>query len=712
MTNVRRFGLTLALWGSCFASTVATVARADPEPTVTVQGDKADTLKRATGSGTTISQQEIERTQPESSGEMFRRVPGLQVRQEDPMGLRLNLGVRGLSPTRSRLVLVEEDGVPVVVSPYGEPELYYMTAIERVQRLDVIKGSDVLRYGPQTVGAVIRLHTWEPTEAPSWYVAGTAGSRGFGEALARYSDTYHDVGYVAQILHKGGDGYRDMGFQATDAFTKLRFFTGPSGVLTAKIGFHDELARTTYTGLTDSLYRQNPRRDTIAPDDHFGIQRYELGLAHEQRFGARTVLRTSFFAYQMNLGLRLQDFDRSPLPQITYPRVADPSGLFFRETTSLRDRVYDVAGLSTELEQRFSTAGALHKVTAGVRGTADVTQRKLSSGAFPTAETGDLLTDDTTRILGLAAWLEDQIAMSDMVLLTPAFRLEHSQSNKTTHRIADDARAPHDVDIHGSSSSTGAMPGLGLAIGNARLNVFSSLYLGYSAPRVSQAITPDGRDADLSAERSSNYEVGVRGRLGKWLRAEADTFLINFDNQLVSNNPLSGATSEFVNGGRTRHLGAELTAIVRAGKAFALPFDLDIAGQYTYVRSRFVGGTFDGHAIPYSPANTAQITLDAAHRSGLSGQVALSYVGSQYTDEQNTAAPGPTGLDGRIDPYTALDIGARYRHAPTGLSLGVAVKSLLDRVYISDRLPNGIFTAGFRQIFATLAWSSSESSAH
>ncbi len=119
---------------------------------VTVQGNKVDALKRASGSGTTIGQREIRNAQPQSAAELLSRVPGMQVRTEDPMGFRLNLGVRGLSPARSRLILMEEDGVPVVVSPYGEPELYYTPMVERIEHIDVLKGSDVLRYGPQTVG--------------------------------------------------------------------------------------------------------------------------------------------------------------------------------------------------------------------------------------------------------------------------------------------------------------------------------------------------------------------------------------------------------------------------------------------------------------------------------------------------------------------------------------------------------------------------------
>ena len=248
------------------------------------------------------------------------------------------------------------------------------------------------------------------------------------------------------------------------------------------------------------------------------------------------------------------------------------------------------------------------------------------------------------------------------------------------------------------------MPGLGVIYGLPKLNVFGSAYLGYSAPRISQAITPAGQDANLNAERSKNYEIGVRGR-GDWLRAEANTFLIQFDNELVSNNPLQGE-SEFANGGPTRHLGAEATASVRFGKGLALPFDLDLAAQYTFVQAHFVGGDYDGKTVPYSPVSSANVTLDVASPFGLSGQVALGYIGAQYTDSNNTVEPGVAGLDGVIDAYTTLDVAARYRYAPSGVSFGVSAKSLLDKVYISDRLPNGIFTAGFRQIFATFAWSS------
>ncbi len=482
------------------------------------------------------------------------------------------------------------------------------------------KGSDVLRYGPQSVGAGgVQIHTWDPTPTPTWYMATTYGQRNYFDTIARVSNTTAGgVGYVVEASFKRGDGYRAMGFNAADGIAKLRIPTNIGGVLTVKLGIHSDLANTTYTGLTDTLYEQNPRQNTVAPNDNFGVQRYELALSHDQTFGKSTHLHTTLFAYQMNLTQRSQDFDRSPLPGVVYendPRdlQLQQAGLWFRDSASLRDRVYDVAGLSAEWEQRFNLGFVKNKLVLGVRGMYDTARRKLSDGNYPSPQDGNidsgtLLTDDTTSIWGLGAWIEDQIALSELVLLTPAFRMEYSHSTRTTHRIDDDTSAPRDVNITGTSSSNGPTPGIGIVVGKPTLNLFSSFHYGYSAPRISQAITPNGQDADLHAEHSTNYELGARGRIGQWFRAEADFFFINFGNELISNNPLSGSVSEFIDGGKTQHLGAEATATVRIGRAFNLPLDIEFGSRSIHVRPLALRGR---HV-----RRQDRSLLAAAHRSG------------------------------------------------------------------------------------------------
>ncbi|MBC7794152.1 MAG: TonB-dependent receptor plug domain-containing protein, partial [Clostridia bacterium] len=641
---------------------------------VHITGSKSETLRRSSGSSATISEQDLYRAKPASVSEVLRRVPGLQVRQEDQSGFRLNLGVRGLNPARSRLVLIEEDGIPLVVSPYGEPELYYTTAIERVQRVTVTKGSDVLTHGPQTVGAYIQLQTWEPTTTPTWYASVTGGTYRFGEAIGRFSDTVGDLSYVVQAFDKFSDGVRRMGYRSTDAFAKAVYKD-----FRLKVGFHDDRTNTTYTGITQEMFEERERRDTAAPDDRFNTRRYEIGLAYEHRFRS-AILKASVFAYAMQLHQRLQNFDRARQPDengnpVTYAR--EFNGLYFLNTNNVRDRTYNVVGGSTELMERFTTGVLQHKLTVGVRAIGDFARRRLYDGSSPKADSGPLLTRSGSRILGLSAWVEDEIGFGSYVVVTSAIRAERAHIASTDYRVLDDEGVATDVHRTTTTSAGGVMPGVGVVVGTPKLSAFSSVYRGYSGPRVSQAVTPDGRDAKVNAERSTNFELGGRGKFARWLRAEADGFGIWFSNQLVSNSPFSGLTSEFVDGGATRHLGAEGTLTAQVGEALQWPLTVDVSSQYTYVRSRFVGGDNDRNAVPYSPVSTFTTTLDLLHPIGVGGEVALAYVGSQFADEANTVTPIPNGLIGRIGAYTTVDANAYYKHAPTGLSVRIAAKNLL-----------------------------------
>ncbi|MFO0662137.1 MAG: TonB-dependent receptor [Polyangiaceae bacterium] len=118
----------------------------------------------------------------------------------------------------------------------------------------------------------------------------------------------------------------------------------------------------------------------------------------------------------------------------------------------------------------------------------------------------------------------------------------------------------------------------------------------------------------------------------------------------------------------------------------------------------FVGGLNDGRFVPYAPENTASLTADVDHESGFGGQVSWSFIDKQYADEFNTVAPDISGRTGLIPSYNVLDAVARYSYKPWGLTSTLTVKNALDQVYMSSRLPNGIFTAGFRQINLGLRW--------
>ena len=73
-------------------------------PQISVIGSGKVSLQRISGSGTIISPAKLLYTKPLSANEIFRQVPGFNVQDEEGLGLRTNISIRGLDPDRSRTI--------------------------------------------------------------------------------------------------------------------------------------------------------------------------------------------------------------------------------------------------------------------------------------------------------------------------------------------------------------------------------------------------------------------------------------------------------------------------------------------------------------------------------------------------------------------------------------------------------------------------------
>ena len=91
-------------------------------PQIEILAQRDRMLSKVPGSVAVLDFKCIRKIAPMHGNELFRKIPGLNVVDEEGAGLRLNIGIRGLDPDRSRNVLVLEDGIPVALNPYGEPE--------------------------------------------------------------------------------------------------------------------------------------------------------------------------------------------------------------------------------------------------------------------------------------------------------------------------------------------------------------------------------------------------------------------------------------------------------------------------------------------------------------------------------------------------------------------------------------------------------------
>ena len=105
-----------------------------PLAEVVVVGNRSQRMQ-VPGAADRLERADLEGAHVLSVNEALRKVPGVYARDEEGLGLRPNIGLRGLNPTRSAKILLLEDGLPLAYAPYGDNATYYHPPIERFERI-------------------------------------------------------------------------------------------------------------------------------------------------------------------------------------------------------------------------------------------------------------------------------------------------------------------------------------------------------------------------------------------------------------------------------------------------------------------------------------------------------------------------------------------------------------------------------------------------
>ncbi len=689
-------------------------ARDDDAGEARVVGSARGAIDRVPGATTVIGEREMQRTQPLNANEVLRRVPGVYVRDEEGAGLRPNISVRGLDPTRSRRVLMLEDGIPISLAPYSEPEMYYNPPIERMGRLEVVRGSGNILYGPQTIGGVINYVTPSVPDREMFSLRTTVGDRGLWIWQGTYANRVDNAAFLVSALRRQGDGVRGIGFEVNDLFAKFFLRLGARQDVMVRVGLYDEGSASTYLGLTQSMYDADPTQNP-ARYDFFRLRRYSVGAVHTWHPTANTELRTLFYGYTTQRDWDRQRFDRSPTAGLLYERIVGDQGagsaIYLRDESLSNDRGYTVWGVEPRFRARFTFGSVRNELDAGARVLGERALLRVMLGRGATSRSGELASEEQRTGLAFSGYVQNRFVFDNQFHFVPGVRVEHYSFERLIRRDAG-------VDTYhlGAGTNMAVVPGVSVSWVRPRFTAFAGAHVGYAPPRIAAAITATGRDTSLDAERSHNYEIGARVQPFGWLRAEATGFWLDFENEIIQ---VSGNESEFVNGGASRHMGIEAAATADLGRLLQMPWSLALSARYTYVDARLVRpagspeAALDGNYVPYAVPHTLVTSLAFEHPVGITAQATWAYVSHHYTDRENTTVGSADGLFGPIDAYHTVDLGVRYTHRRTGLGISLAVKNvqgyLTDaqgrpNVFIASRSPEGIFPGGFGQTMLTVRW--------
>lgn len=693
---------------------------------VVVSGSRVGVLRHLPGSAAFIDHNYLKQTQPISGNEVLRNISGINVVEEEGAGLRANIGIRGLDPDRSRTVLVLEDGVPVALAPYGEPEMYFTPNIDRMSGLEVLKGSGSILFGPQTIGGVINYLTPDAPESPSGFLRIKGGDFGYFSSILQYGNTINNNGFLVNYTRKQADTFGPTHFRLNDFNVKLNTKFSPISQLVVRLGYYDETSNSTYVGITQSMYDAGSWDDQrVAPDDQLDVKRYSMSASHKYLLSNGLQLNTTVFGYTTSRNWLRQDFTHNPeasnLTGVVHGIEDGYDGaIYLRNSTGQRNRQFEVAGIEPRLQYLYDFGGRSAKLDFGMRFLYEQALEQRVNGTMAGALSGNLINDEVRSGQAVSIFVQNLWRLTHRLSFTAGLRSENIWYNREIHRAGSE-----DLFVSADSEVFALIPGAGLNYSiSDDLGLFGGLHKGFAPPRIKDAISDSGVDYELDAEESWNSELGIRFLKGA-IQWEMTGFYMDFSNQVIPVSESSGGVGAgYVNGGRTIHSGVE--------SSLQLPMTLLLPDQWaghllltgTYVNSEFsetrnvvfktdsesgdvIYQDVKGNKTPYTPSFNFAAGIQVESPGGLGLSVTANFTGKQYSDVLNTkdvsdwiaideadaafsyAQATMNGRIGQMDAFYTLGMNGWYKHR-SGLGLNFAIKNMTNQRYIASRRPQGI----------------------
>lgn len=662
-------------------TTESAVERKSIMPTlevIRVVGQTAPVLLEQTGSVVVINREQIEQIQPLSTEDILRRIPGINIKSEEETSIVSNFGMRGLSASESKSLMLE-DGVPVAPGLFIGNDRYFNPRIQRVEQVEILKGSSSLRYGPSTIGGVVNYQTKTPDDGVELSArVGSFDMREIGlEAGGKSVSGDAFAGVVA--THAKSDGFMDKGYEMTDVMAKAGVIFSDSHKLGIKASRHENDANISYRGLLLADYQAGAGYNP-APDDYFLTDRTAIDLNHEWTLSSTATLKTLVYWSEMTRDYWRYNVDTA---------ASDAAGRWvYTDDLTGNNRAFDRVGIESRLTVDHSLFGNAANSEFGVRfmqEEADDTRIRAVRSSERTGVNDRHIVDSADSV---AAYAQSRIEFSERFAVTPGLRLESYEQQRVVLSSNNDSA---------KTSNTEWLPGVGVTYnltGSAQL--YGGVYRAFSP--ASNGVALDGlSDQQLDGERSTNYELGLRGKDGA-VSYEIAAFVMDFSNQVVTGN--SDPNLSQSNAGETAHRGMEFML----GYELAGGFSLDTNATWVPT-SEFKTGENQGNRLPYAPKIIANVALNYQLEQ-LSAALTAHYRGEQYGDASNREdipANAAGGIWGGLMPsYTVLDLMAQYKF-DNGFSVFGAVKNLTDKRYITG-LRQGIYVGPERSFEAGIRY--------
>ena len=652
-----------------------------------------------------VSKSELEQFNHTDIHRIVGRIPGVYISEEDGLGLRPNIGIRGTGSSRMEKLNVMEDGVLIAPAPYASPAAYYSPTAGRMESIEVRKGSTQIKHGPFTTGGSLNyISTAIPTEQMN-SVSLDLGS--FGKTLlhAKSGGTNGKLGYLVELFSDNTDGFKELdgggstGYGKTDFMTKLRYSFSDAHAIEFKYSMTDEISDETYLGLTDTDYSSNPlRRYRATALDEMDADHTQLMLSYAAKLSDNMTLAVVGYSNDFARNwYKLNKVNGAKLSTIANDSSSDGFSEFY-DLMDAMDSVDDAYRIKANNREYYSSGvqAALnvaiggHDLQVGMRVHSDEMDRfqwedryKMASGklvmttkATPGSDSNRIDSAEAT-----ALYFEDRFSLG-VVNVTAGARYEEITVMRDDWGKTDADRSElpsqrkHTMDV--------VVPGMSIEYPMSDNQTISlSVHKGFAPPGPG---TSGVTDEAVDPETSLNTEIGWKNNQG--LNSLEFTYFNNsYDNLLGADTAASGGGSDdLFNGGAVDISGFEvfLRKILFDNGSLQMPVELAYTNTNSEFKESFDGFWGDvskGDELPYLPKTMLSLNL------GLNVNKISTNVSVKHTSKMRTTAGSGdiTGVNA-TDKQLLVDLGMRYA-LRNNISLSVGVKNLMDDNGVVARRP-------------------------
>jgi len=638
------------------------------------------------------------------------KVAGLNYWETDGSGIQIGISTRGLSPNRSWEFNNRQNGYDISADMFGYPESYYNPPLEAVDRIEIVRGSGALQYGPQFGGMVNYVLKRTIDEKPLAFEGSvTAGSYGMISLYTALSGNSKKWSYHFYNHMRKGDGWRDNGYydiRNTHGFVQYKF--------NDKSNISLELTNMNYQnqmggGLTDAAFRDNWRQ-SLRARNWFGTPWTIANIQYNQKICKNYQMQISAF------GLWAERNSVGFLGAANVLDAIDPStGLQANRQIDMDS--YRNFGIEWRNRINYKINQQTQDLSIGIRAYTAHTDRnqrgKGTTGSnFDLTELNGyfpLALDFNTK--NLAAFAENTFHLSSKLSITPGLRYEWIESimkgrtNKTstTETAAPNTEVTRNVLLGGLSFQYKH---------NEAWSVYGSATQAFRPVLFSELLPPattDVIDPNLKDNSGWNIDLGLRGNINGVLKYDISSFYLLYNDKIgtirkfVNDNPSLASYQYRTNLGKAIHRGIEsfieidVTKFLKKDNGFgrlsAFVSAAYIDAYYTDFKTYTITGSapnivitennLNGKEVEYAPRWIASYGVSYQYK-GFGIQLQSRTTSGFYTDATNTEAANTTATTGKIDGYTVLDISAQYKFNGK-YNIGIGINNLNDKNYATRR---------------------------